>query len=312
MGEPAGVGPELLLRAAARAEGRRREARILLFGNPAVFSFYARRAGLPLPKTIRPTGQANFRFRPGRPSPDSGREAGAALDAAIDAVLRGEADALVTAPVDKTSFQKAGYGKEGHTAYLQRRCGVAQTMMVFVDGDGFGSALLSVHKPLKDAVRSVSRRGMADALFFLRREWKRLFGRAPRIAVAGLNPHAGESGLLGSEEEKIIAPAIRDARRKGIRAAGPFAPDTMYPRAKREGFDAALFLYHDQGLIAVKSASPFGAVNLTLGLPFVRTSPDHGVAYDVAASGRDLETGGMEAAVRLAARLASQERKGLK
>ena len=301
MGEPAGIGPELLLRVAARSDvcGR---AKLILVGNRAVFARYARRLQLPLPRTIHPTGK-KFAFRPGAPSLATGREAIRALDAAAALVLRGQADALVTAPMAKAAFRRSKHRASSHTDYLAHLTGARRAMMLFVKQRDPAVALHTVHLPLREALRLVTKRRLVESLLFLAREYPRLFGRAPRIAVAGLNPHAGEGGLLGAEEERTVAPAVREACARGVRAEGPVAPDTVFLQAKAQKFDVVFALYHDQGLIAAKAHGLFRYVNLTLGLPFVRTSPDHGVAYELAGTGR-ADDRGMRAAALLAARLA--------
>jgi 4-hydroxythreonine-4-phosphate dehydrogenase len=176
-------------------------------------------------------------------------------------------------------------------------------MMIFVKRHDPAVALHTVHLPLREALRRVTKRRLVQNLLFLAREYPRLFGRSPRIAVAGLNPHAGEDGLLGAEEERTVAPAVREACARGVRAEGPFAPDTVFLQAKARKFDVVFALYHDQGLIAAKAQGLFRYVNLTLGLPFVRTSPDHGVACELTGTGR-ADDRGMREAVLLAARLA--------
>lgn len=227
--------------------------------------------------------------RPGHPTVEDAVGALACLDAAFGAVRCGLADALVTAPLNKAVIARHLRGDfRGHTEYLAEACGLMSYgrdyLMAFLAGD-LRVALLTTHLPLVDAVGSVRKERIVDALRCLDRHTRTAAGRA-RIAVPGLNPHAGEAGLLGEEDEREIRPAIELARREGIDAYGPESPDSVFARARRGAFDWVLALYHDQGLIAVKTASFGSATNWTLGLPILRTSVDHGTAYDIAGQGK--------------------------
>lgn len=206
-----------------------------------------------------------------------------ALDAAVAAVKAGVADALVTAPVSKASIALHHLpGFKGHTEYLAEGAGLERYgrdyLMAFL-APGLQVALLSTHLPLIEAARSVSRAGVLDALRCLHRH------AGGRIAVAGLNPHAGEGGLLGEEDDRELVPAVADARGEGIDAHGPVSADSLFARVRRREFDWALALYHDQGLVAVKTAAFGTAANWTLGLPYLRTSVDHGTAFEIAGKG---------------------------
>ena len=207
----------------------------------------------------------------------------AAIDVAVDLVQRGIADAMVTLPVSKESIANHHLADfRGHTEYLAEKAGLMRYgrdyLMTFLAPD-LQVALLSTHIPLKQAIADLSQEQIGDALDLLQRH------AGGRIAVAGLNPHAGEGGLMGDEEEQVIQPAVDDARDRGILVSGPASPDSLFARARRREFDWVLALYHDQGLIAVKTASFGTATNWTLGLPFLRTSVDHGTAFDIAGSG---------------------------
>jgi 4-hydroxythreonine-4-phosphate dehydrogenase len=207
-----------------------------------------------------------------------------ALDTAIGLVRAGVADALVTAPVSKASIARHQLPDfRGHTDYLARACGLERYgrdyLMAFLAGS-LQVALVTVHRPLLRAVGELTAEAIFEALACLHR------AAGGRIAVPGINPHAGEGGLLGDEDERIVAPAIERARAAGIEASGPQSPDSVFARALDGAFDWVLALYHDQGLIAVKTASFGTSVNWTLGLPFVRTSVDHGTAFDIAGQGR--------------------------
>jgi 4-hydroxythreonine-4-phosphate dehydrogenase len=321
-GDPAGVGPETLLKLAASATGV--GYRPLLIAERAALEAQAR----PVIAAVRdrleflpaPASPAGFELpaaggipvvdpladgrqvRPGESGAADAAGALAALDLGVALVRAGAADALVTAPVSKASIARHVRADfRGHTDYLAEACGLERYgrdyLMAFLAPD-LQVALLSTHLPLAVAVDRVRRDVLVDALACLDRH------AGGRIAVAGLNPHAGEEGLLGSEDAAEIAPAVALAREQGIDARGPESPDALFSRARRGEFDWVLALYHDQGLIAVKTVAFGSAVNWTLGLPFIRTSVDHGTAFGIAGSGnadaRPLERA-VEGAVALAA-----------
>ncbi len=218
---------------------------------------------------------------PGRPSRLGGRAQLAYVNAALDAARLGEAQALCTAPVSKAAIAQSGTPFVGHTEHLARAFGCE--VMMLMAGPRLNVALFSNHVSLRSLPRLVTRRAVARKLQFLSRAWERLHGRAPRIAVCGLNPHAGDDGLLGAEEHRAIAPGIATARRLGVKAEGPFAADGLFAKyATRAPYDVVLAMFHDQGLVAAKALDFERTVNVTLGLPVPRTSPDHGVAYDIA------------------------------
>jgi 4-hydroxythreonine-4-phosphate dehydrogenase len=271
-------------------------------------------AGGPPVVLIDPVGRQR-RVEAGRPTRDDALGAMAALARAVELMNAGTGDALVTLPVNKAEIARhVDPSFRGHTDWLAAASGRARYgrdyLMTFLAAD-LQVALLSTHVPLRDAIASLTADAILDALRCLerhagvrqrrpRRQNDAGEGRGthhalprpcrPRIAVAGLNPHAGEQGLLGSEDETIVRPAVEQARAEGIDASGPWSPDSLFARARRGEFDWVLALYHDQGLIAVKTASFGSAANWTLGLPWIRTSVDHGTAYDLAGTGRaDLE-----------------------
>jgi 4-hydroxythreonine-4-phosphate dehydrogenase len=220
---------------------------------------------------------------PGRSGAADATGALAALDAGIDLARSGVADALVTAPLSKESIARhADSAFRGHTDYLASACGLERYgrdyLMAFLAPD-LQVALLTTHLPLVDALRGMTSAAIEEALVCLHRH------AGGRIAVAGVNPHAGEGGLMGDEDERIVAPAVERARQRGIDAHGPESPDSLFARARRGQFDWVLALYHDQGLIAVKTAAFGAATNWTLGLPFLRTSVDHGTAFEIAGKG---------------------------
>jgi len=237
----------------------------------------------------------------GQISAEAGRMAGEAVFWAARAALRGAVAALVTAPLNKAALAAAGAPYDrfaGHTELLQAEAAAHRgvppkqaPVRMMLANDELRTVLVSIHVPLREAIACVTRENVLQTLRIAHAALARALDHAPRLAVAGLNPHAGEGGLFGREEIEQIAPAIEQARREGIDAHGPFAPDTVFMRARstpaRPGeFDAVIAMYHDQGLIPVKYLGVEQGVNVTLGLPWVRTSPDHGTAFDLAGTGR--------------------------
>jgi 4-hydroxythreonine-4-phosphate dehydrogenase len=240
---------------------------------------------------------------PGRLDPANSRYVLATLDRAIRGCMGGEYQAMVTAPVQKSVINDAGFPFTGHTEYLAERSGASHVVMMLVGG-GLRVALATTHLPLKEVPRAISFDLLVKTLRILDHDLRGRFGiREPRILVSGLNPHGGEAGHLGSEEQELIAPAIAAAASQGIRAAGPIPADTLFVPERVRHADAVLAMYHDQGLPVLKYASFGRGVNVTLGLPFVRTSVDHGTALDLAGSGR-ADPGSLVEAVKLAIELA--------
>ncbi|HKQ97561.1 MAG TPA: 4-hydroxythreonine-4-phosphate dehydrogenase PdxA [Candidatus Polarisedimenticolia bacterium] len=242
--------------------------------------------------------------RPRGPSAAGGRAAIKYIKQAVGLARVGSAAAIVTAPISKRAVHLAGHNWPGHTELLADLCGAEMeyVAMLFVAPD-LKVALLSTHAPLKEAIANLDRERIVRRLALLHEEHRRWFGSDPRIGVCALNPHAGEEGLFGREEEEILAPACEAARSAGIDARGPFPADTLFTRATRGEFDLVLALFHDQGTIAVKTHAFGRAVNMTLGLPLLRTSVDHGTAFDIAGTGVADPTSLAEA-ILLAARLA--------
>ena len=250
----------------------------------------------------------------GQVSADAGRAAADSVVWAARAALRGEVAALVTAPLHKEALSAAGVAFPGHTELLQAEAaahqGVALTQMpvrMMLANDELRTVLVSIHMSLRDAIAAVTLDNVLQTLLITHAALLRSLGRAPRIAVAGLNPHAGEGGLFGHEEATIIAPAIVAARAQGLDVSDPLAPDTVFMRARntlgRLGeFDVVIAMYHDQGLIPVKYLGVDKGVNVTLGLPLVRTSPDHGTAFDIAGTGK-ADASSLLAAIRMARQL---------
>ena len=240
----------------------------------------------------------------------AGRVAGDCVVWAARAALAGDIAAIVTAPLHKEALAAAGFPYPGHTELLQAesashlgRALADVPVRMMLANDELRTVLVSIHMSLRNAIAAVTFDGVLETLRITHRALVAALGRAPRIGVAGLNPHAGEGGLFGSEERDIIAPAIAAARAEGIAADGPHAPDTVFMRARRGAFDAVVAMYHDQGLIPVKYLGVEKGVNVTLGLPLVRTSPDHGTAFDIAGTGQ-ADASSLIEALRMARTLA--------
>ncbi|HSG76560.1 MAG TPA: 4-hydroxythreonine-4-phosphate dehydrogenase PdxA [Burkholderiales bacterium] len=289
-GEPAGVGPELCVAAARVFRG----ARLVAIGDRSLLRGCANIEHVPLAAPRRA----------GRLDPANSRYVLALLDRAAAGCLAGEYDAMVTAPVHKGAINDAGIAFTGHTEYLAAKAGAPHVVMMLVGG-GLRVALATTHLPLAAVPRAITRDGLLATLRVVHAGLQKRFGiRRPRILVAGLNPHSGESGHLGTEERDTIEPAIAAARKLGIAAEGPIPADTLFVPARLKAADCALALYHDQGLPVLKYASFGRGVNVTLGLPFVRTSVDHGTALDIAGKGR-ADVGSLLEALKLARKLAS-------
>ena len=277
-GDPAGIGPEIARRAAA-------DPRVLGVCEPILYGT-----------------QPGAKFQPGILSADAGKAAYDAIVRAAADAQKGDVSAIATAPVNKEALRLAGFPWNGHTDLLAHLTGAAHVAMMFYS-DELRVVLATVHVPLADVPRLLTQKVVEDTIALTARELPLFDKVPPRIAVAGLNPHAGEHGLFGREEETAIAPAIACCRARGIDVSGPFPGDTVFVRARKGEFDVVVACYHDQGLIPVKLVAFGRAVNVTLGLPIIRTSVDHGTAFDIAGKGiADPES--MIAAVLLAARLA--------
>jgi 4-hydroxythreonine-4-phosphate dehydrogenase len=291
VGDPAGIGPEIVLKALASPE--RPAAEAIVYGPFDALFERARRFGLKMPQDLGarlvdvPSGET---IPLGQVSAAGGRAAAEAVLRAAQDALAGRVDALVTAPLHKESLHAAGYPWPGHTELLAEAAGTPDVAMMFVGG-GLRVALLTIHRSLRSVPDAVSRAELLRVARLLGRELPH-FGVAARarIAVCGVNPHAGEGGLFGTEERDVLAPAVAELRAEGLDVSGPLAADTLFVRALKGEFDAVIAAYHDQGLIPVKLAAFGHAVNVTLGLPFVRTSVDHGTAFDIAEQGVAQET----------------------
>ena len=284
-GDPAGIGPEVVLKALSAPD--RPPAAVIVYGPMAVLLDRAARFGLKAPQDLGARlvdvpldGPVEL----GRTSAAAGRAAAAAVLRAVADAREGRVQALVTAPLNKESLNAAGHPWPGHTEMLADAAGTPDVAMMFVGG-GLRVALLTIHRPLRTVADAVTIDEVRRVTRLVHRELPRFGVSAPRIALCGLNPHAGEHGLLGREEEQVLIPAVADLRREGLDVSGPFPADSLFVRAKRGEFDAVIAGYHDQGLIPVKLAAFGHAVNVTLGLPFVRTSVDHGTGFDIVDKG---------------------------
>lgn len=317
-GDPAGIGPEIVLKSVVAPEVR-------AICSPAIIADrkelqrQASLLGLPCDYPVVPEAELNRSVDAdvivvdvgskshivewGELSGAAGKTAIACIETGARLALAGRLDAIATAPINKEALKLAGSPFPGHTEMLTSLCGADDSLMCFFAGD-LRVILLTIHMSLSDAIKAITKERLLGALVLADRELKRFGVARPRIAVAGLNPHAGEHGLFGSEEGREMEPAIAECRtRHGVNASGPFPADTLFVRAARGEFDAVVACYHDQGLIAVKCMAFGEAVNVTLGLPIIRTSVDHGTAFDIA--GRGLaDPCSMIEAIKLAARLA--------
>lgn len=332
MGDAAGIGPEVILKGLAAAPEE--AAGCVVLGDLAALRRAKAVAGLrdlPLALAELSALEEVHRLPPrclgvlqacdlpelpawGQVSGQAGRAAAQCIAAGAQAVLAGQARALVTAPIHKEALAAAGSpwaGFPGHTELLQHEaarflaCSAEQLpVRMMLAGSGLRTVLVSIHVSLRQALDSLSTERVLQTVRIAHGALERWLGRAPRLAVAGLNPHAGEGGLFGREEIDIIAPAVAQARQAGIDASGPHAPDTVFMRARQGDFDAVIAMYHDQGLIPIKLLGLEQGVNVTLGLPLLRTSPDHGTAFDLAGTGR-ADASSFMAALRLARHLSA-------
>ena len=299
VGDPAGIGPEVVA-AALRA----------FAGEDVAFTVYGdldavTRAGGALPPGAHQR-HASARVEPGRPDAAAAAGIVAAVQAAARDCMAGTLDAMATAPLSKEVIGDGGFPYPGHTELLEEVAGQGKAVMLLV-GRGLRVALATIHCALREVPGRLKREDLVDVLSVMHGDLERRFRiRAPRIAVCGLNPHAGEGGRFGDEEQRIIGPALVDARGRGLDARGPFSGDSIFHRAVAGEFDAVLAMYHDQGLGPLKTHAFGQAVNVTLGLPLVRTSVDHGTAFDIAGQGK-ADPSSMIEAVRLAVALSRND-----
>lgn len=295
MGDASGIGPEIVAKTLAQADES-----AVVFGSAAVMADAVRRLGLKIAvRPIADPGEARPRqglievveatqiSEPpplGQVSPICGQASFDAVVAAIGAAMAGKVGGIVTAPINKEAMRRAGIGYPGHTEILADYGGGRRVAMMLAN-DEIRTVLVTIHTSLRKAIEQADFDAQMFAIRLAHEGGQALGIAAPRVAVAGLNPHAGEGGLFGEEEIRIIRPAIEQARAEGIDASGPWPGDTVFMQARQGRFDVVVAQYHDQGLIPVKYLGLEKGVNITLGLPFVRTSPDHGTAFDIAGQG---------------------------
>jgi len=312
MGEPAGIGGEIALGAWRALRDAGGPPFVLLDDADRFEGQPVRRMAAPeeagavfdsaLPVLHRPLPR---RPVPGRPDPANAPAVIAAIDEAVALAKAGRVAGVVTNPIQKSALYAAGFAHPGHTEYLAELAGLAGIPPVMLlASPELRVVPVTVHEPLARAIARLTPAMIVATATTTANALRRDFGvEAPRLAVAGLNPHAGEDGALGTEDRDIVAPAVATLRAMGIEARGPYPPDTMFTAHARPGYDAAICLYHDQALIPIKTLDMAGGVNVTLGLSIVRTSPDHGTALDIAGTGR-ADPSSLVAAIRLAAEIA--------
>ncbi|MCI0408258.1 MAG: 4-hydroxythreonine-4-phosphate dehydrogenase PdxA [Acidobacteria bacterium] len=322
-GDPAGIGPEIAVKCLANLEILS-TCRLVVVGDAEQLRQTASSLRLSLPQSLQvwdsrstlegagpflvDLGASFEPIAPGIPSAASGQSAMAAIKKAVSLAWERKVDGIVTGPISKKALHLAGAGATGHTEILARLTDSPQVGMMFVT-PAFKVVVLSHHVSLRNALDLITRDRLAGLIRFAASEHRRLFREEPRMGVAGLNPHAGEDSLFGDEEEKEIAPAIERCREEGLDVWGPYPPDTIYLRATRKEFNLVVALYHDQATIPVK-ASAFGkSAGLTLGLPFLRTTVDHGTAFDIAGRGT-ADPSSLKAAIDLAVRLTANRSSG--
>jgi 4-hydroxythreonine-4-phosphate dehydrogenase len=321
IGEPAGIGPDVTLRLWHERRARAVPP-FLLLGDPVYLADRARQLGLEVPVAECDVASAVDRFdtvlpvqplglaataRPGMPDETSAAVAQAAIEHAVALVQRAEAAAVVTNPIAKAVMQRKGFIFPGHTEFLASLAAVdgepQPRPVMLIWSEPLAVVPVTIHVPLAQVPNVLTEELIVDTGRIVARDYARFGVTDPRLAVCALNPHAGEAGLLGREDDEIIRPAIERLKRMGIAATGPHPADTLFHQGARGRYDVALGMYHDQVLIPVKTLAFDTAVNVTLGLPFVRTSPDHGTAFDLAGSGR-ADPSSLLAALKLARRLA--------
>ena len=323
-GEPAGIGPDITIQAWLRRNELKLPAFYLL-GDRDFLSHRAKALGLKLKLADVSAKDAPDAFaealpvvatdhcataRPGQPDDTSAGAAMASIRQAVDDVIAGRASAVVTNPIAKSVLYRAGFRHPGHTEYLAELAaagGHTPQPVMMLWSPALVVVPVTIHLPLRDAIAQLSSDLIVTTARIVVAALKARFGLvSPRLAISGLNPHAGEDGTLGTEDTSIVAPAIEILRGEGIEARGPLPADTMFHEAARKTYDCAICMYHDQALIPVKTLAFVDAVNVTLGLPFIRTSPDHGTAFDIAGTGK-ADPSSLIAALRLAARMAATQ-----
>jgi 4-hydroxythreonine-4-phosphate dehydrogenase len=323
MGDPAGVGPEVILKALWKLRGEIQNGAFLpvIVGDLGVLKLTIEALRLPIKveevsslEDIKGTeslkvinlSDLSLRVKPGHPTSEGGKAALEYVIYATRLILQGKAHALVTAPLSKSVVALSGQSFKGHTELLAELSNTRDFAMMFV-GDKLKVSLVTTHIPYKEVPRALTVEKVFKKALLTKKALEELFGiMNPKLALCGLNPHAGEEGQMGEEEIEILFPAVKRAMEEGVNLQGPFAADSLFFWAYRGKWDAVIALYHDQGLIPFKIHHFHKGVNLTIGLPFIRTSPDHGTAYDIAGKGKANPQSMMEA-LKLAAYLAKRK-----
>ena len=318
IGDPAGIGPEIVLKALNDGE-LLSICRPVIIGDSFHVDYVAEELGfsynvenlsdVAADGTIQIFDLQNIDHEnlvPGVESAMTGRASAQYIEASVELWKAGKIDAIATAPINKLSLSMGGYDFPGHTEFLAHLTDTKDFAMSFFGGD-LRVVLISTHVPLKKAIDLVTTETLVKLIKFSDEHFGKLLGKKVKLAVAGINPHASENGLFGDEEAREIDPAIAQCRGEGIDVSGPYSPDTIFLRAHRGEFDAVVACYHDQATIAVKSLAFGSAVNVTLGLPLIRTSVDHGTAFDIAGKGI-ADASSMKAAIKLAAELVDLKR----
>jgi 4-hydroxythreonine-4-phosphate dehydrogenase len=324
MGDPSGIGPEIALMAWAQRLPDDRPFFVL--GDPDHIRRTAQKIGLDAPVSDCAPEEANAMFdtalpvcrlsravrgEPGKADASDAKPTIEAIETGVRLVSEGRAHALVTNPISKDNLYKAGFNHPGHTEFLgelaERYFNAQAKPVMMLWSPELAVVPATIHVSVRQAIEELNEDLIVETCRIVAHDLRERFGvDAPRLAVSGLNPHAGENGAMGREDIDIIAPAVKRLRAEGVDARGPLPGDTLFHKAARETYDAAICMYHDQALIPIKTIAFDSAVNVTLGLPFIRTSPDHGTAYDIAGTGK-ASPASLIAALRLAARLASAD-----
>jgi 4-phospho-D-threonate 3-dehydrogenase / 4-phospho-D-erythronate 3-dehydrogenase len=298
LGDPGGIGPEIILKAFRR---KLPAARYIIFGSTRVLKHHSKHLKIPLPgKRAEIIDIDNITKPYFGPSPEqAGKASVEYLERSFEFYLAGRIDALVTGPIQKESWHIAGYKYPGQTEFCAEKTGSKKYCMLMA-GETFKIALLSTHLPLQEALKKVSAENILEQLRLLNSEFRKFGYRNPKIGVAAVNPHAGEAGILGKDEERTIIPAVQQAKSEGIAVEGPIAPEVIFRVAARKKlWDAILAMYHDQAMIPLKLLDFERSANVTLGLSLIRTSPDHGTAFDIAGKGK-ANPGSMVYAIKIA------------
>lgn len=326
IGDPSGVGPDIALQAWLKREALALPP-FFLIADPAQLAQRAERLGLEVPiEVIASPSQAIEKFAhylpvlalsaahkesPGVPLAENAEGTIEAIERAVFLTLSGEASGVVTCPIAKKPLYDAGFNHPGHTEFLaelaSRHVGRGVTPVMMLAGPQLRAVPVTIHIPLAEVPSALSTSGIVEVARITAKDLSARFGiKAPRLAISGLNPHAGEGGAMGKEDDTIIRPAIKELQSEGVNAWGPLPADTMFHAAARKTYDVAICMYHDQALIPAKALAFDETVNVTLGLPFIRTSPDHGTAFDIAGKAIAREDS-LVAAIKLARELAQNE-----